>query len=148
MNTRVVQKAVLQNPSGEILLLRRSKTDTRRPLEWDFPGGLLDEGEDLEACINREIKEETNLTATDLQPVYSKTEVRTWEYEGKELTENVIFIFYTGKVGDKEPELSFEHDQFKWLKPQEALKEIEYYLHKEVLKHILENNLLWLIDKR
>lgn len=111
-------------------------------MQWDFPGGLLDEGEDLEACINREIKEETGLVATNLQPVYSKTEVRTWEYEGMKLTENIVFIFYTGKVGDKDLRLSFEHDQFKWLKPQEALKEIEYYLHKEVLNHIVDNKLV------
>jgi len=142
MRTTVVQKAILKNPSGEILLLRRSKTDTRRPLQWDFPGGLLDEGEDLEACINREIKEETGLFAADLYPVFSKTEVRTWQDQETKRTENVVFIFYSGKVEANEPKLSLEHDKFLWIKPAEAVGEIEYYLHKEVLTHAIENKLI------
>lgn len=141
MKTTVVQKAILQNKEGEILLLRRSNTDVRRPLQWDFPGGLLDKGENLEACIKREIMEETGLNATDLYPIYSKTEIRTWQSHEGEHTDNVVFIFYTGKTGKKDPNLSFEHDQFMWVKPTEALDKIEYDLHKEVLEHLLKNKI-------
>lgn len=34
--TRVIAKVVLLAPDGETLLMRRSSSDTRRPLEWDL----------------------------------------------------------------------------------------------------------------
>lgn len=142
MKTIVVQKAVLQNGNNEILLLRRSESDTRRPLQWDLPGGMLDQGESLENCIIREIQEETNLKATDLYPVFTKTEVRKWENKEGKQTENVVFIFYIGKVSSDNLKLSFEHDKFLWVGLRKALENIEYYLHKELISHILENRLL------
>lgn len=40
-------KVIIQNDAGKILSLRRSKTDPVRSLMWDFPGGLIEESEDL-----------------------------------------------------------------------------------------------------
>ena len=34
--------------------------------EWDFPGGKIDFNEDVEECLRREIKEETNLNVNNL----------------------------------------------------------------------------------
>ena len=34
---------------------------------WNFPGGRIDEGEDLETCIIRELKEEVNLDANSVE---------------------------------------------------------------------------------
>lgn len=34
--------------------------------EWDFPGGKIDFNEDIEECLRREIKEETNLNVDNL----------------------------------------------------------------------------------
>ena len=65
MKTRIVQKAVVLNDAGEVLMLRRSKTDTRRPMQWDLPGGLREENEELLAGVEREITEETGLSVND-----------------------------------------------------------------------------------
>ncbi len=61
MSTKVLAKAILQAEDGTILLLKRSETDTRRPLQWDFPGGGVDDSEDFVAAAIREIKEEMGL---------------------------------------------------------------------------------------
>src|SRR5688572_23282078 len=96
MKTRIVQKAVVVNDDNKILILRRSKTDTRRPLQWDPPGGLCEESEQLKDSINREVLEETGLRVTRLKLSYAITDVRIWIDEKKlGHTENVIFMYYT-----------------------------------------------------
>ena len=142
MKTRIVQKAIVVNPMGEMLMLRRSATDERRPLDWDLPGGLFEKGEELRQSIEREIDEETGLSVTDVLPIYSKTEIRNFKKAGREYTENVLFIFYSAKAQSTDVKLSFEHDKFQWKAITEAVKEFEYYLHKDTLNHIIKNELL------
>jgi len=142
MKTQVVQKAVVLNKMGEMLMLRRSKTDIRRPLQWDLPGGLCEDGEELIASVNREIIEETSLKVTELMPIYAKTEIRNWKDENGQHEMNVVFIFYVGKTSSNDVRLSYEHDKFQWKPIETAQDEFEYYLHREVLKHLKENKLI------
>ncbi|MFN8443740.1 MAG: NUDIX domain-containing protein [Caldilineaceae bacterium] len=53
------QGAIIQD--HHILLIRNLELATGRTY-WLFPGGGLEEGESEEACVVREMKEETNLT--------------------------------------------------------------------------------------
>ncbi len=50
---------VLFNDAGEVLLLRH-RFHHRYP--WGLPGGLMERGENLVQCWQREVREETNLT--------------------------------------------------------------------------------------
>lgn len=45
---------------GDAVLLARRKQGQRMAGFWEFPGGKLEEGETLQACIEREIFEELN----------------------------------------------------------------------------------------
>ena len=51
--------AVVVNGAGRVLLVKRRF----EPLagQWSLPGGAVDVGETLEACIRRELREETGL---------------------------------------------------------------------------------------
>lgn len=51
---------VLRNEKGEILLLHRNK---KGHVQWELPGGKLEEGEDADAAADREIKEELGVDA-------------------------------------------------------------------------------------
>ncbi|MCB8981409.1 MAG: NUDIX domain-containing protein [Ardenticatenaceae bacterium] len=52
---------VLRDENGRILLQRRSDFDF-----WGLPGGVMELGEDIEACARRELLEETGLIAGPL----------------------------------------------------------------------------------
>ena len=49
---------------GRVLVLRRAERMPYRPGSWDLPGGHLALGENFEACLLREVKEETGLDVT------------------------------------------------------------------------------------
>ncbi len=137
IETDVIEKAIVVNKKEQILLLRRSKTDTRRPLQWDLPGGGHQEGESLEDGVLREVLEESGLKVSRLRPIYTKTEMRNWD----DNTRNALFIFYTARSSTDEVELSFEHDKYRWVDIKEAINLISYYLHKELLQYIVNNKL-------
>lgn len=141
MRTDIIQKTVLLNPDGKMLLLRRSETDNRRPLQWDFPGGVLDEGETLEQGTLREIVEESGLIVESPKIFFAKAEVSRWSNEGQEHVTNVVRIYYTAKCDTSEVGLSYEHSEFAWVDLSQALEMLEYPRHKEVIQYILDNKL-------
>ncbi len=136
MKTCPVAKALLINDHGELLLMRRSKTAPRRALEWDLPGGLVEEGEDFGEALSREIEEEAGLkiNPSQLDVVYTKTMIKE--------NINVVYIFFAAKVSLEKVRLSHEHDQFKWTPLERALHEIKYDLHRELISHVLTNTIL------
>lgn len=141
MKTDIIQKTILLNPDGKMLLLRRSETDNRRPLQWDFPGGVLDEGETLEQGTLREIAEESGLVVESPKIIFAKAEVSRWSNEGQEREANVVRIYYTAKCESDEVKLSYEHSEFVWVDMNQAMEMLEYPRHKEVIAYILDNKL-------
>ncbi len=134
MKTRIVAKTVVFNSEGSVLLLRRSGTDTRRPHQWDLPGGEVDDGEDFVQAIVREAREEAgiNVVTNPRSLVFSETLVADL---------NVVFLIFVSTTSDDSVALSSEHEEFTWLPLGEALSAIEYDRHKRALAHILDNNL-------
>lgn len=114
VNFRVGQKVLVFNQAGQILFLRRS-SKTERAGGWDFPGGGL-ENEQPEEGIQREALEEANIQITDVQPVATIT------HDRNEPNSKTLIIGYTAKLKSGEVELSWEHDDFKWLTVGEALE--------------------------
>ena len=111
----ISQKAIVFDKEGKFLTLHRTSTAPSNPDKWDFPGGDLDFGEDAIKGIIREIKEETGLEVKDLKPF----DIESHIYEGEEFW---VTIAYIAKVIVDKVVLSFEHDEFKWVTPEEFLK--------------------------
>lgn len=59
----VVVAAVIERADRRLLIGQRRKDDTS-PLKWEFPGGKMELGEEPEAALARELREELGVTLT------------------------------------------------------------------------------------
>jgi len=77
---------------------------------WEFPGGKQKSGETLEACLEREIKEELGLRIRAIRP-----EMKThYEYDTKKIT---LHFFHCIRL-EGEP-AALEGQELKWASPHE-----------------------------
>ena len=104
--------AIIKNNENKILLVQIAPP-FREDHKWNFPGGVIEDGEDIEIGLAREILEETNVVCkiTDMVDKFT-----TYD------PENVIHIFNGTYVsGDIKPQLH-EILQAKWFTIEEALQ--------------------------
>lgn len=143
MKSFVVSKVLIVNDKGEVLALRRSQSDTRRPGQWDFPGGWVDAGEDMTAAAIREAQEEAGITIVDPQLVFAFSQMTTPSKTlGSRHGSGTWLLFVEHITGDPQITISDEHDAYAWKKPQDLLKEITYDRQQKMLEYVISNDLL------
>ena len=80
--------------------------------EWDFPGGKIEFNEDIENCLIREIKEETNLSVQNLnflKPLNMK-------FNGV----SVVILIYSASISCDSPIIiSYEHSEYDFFSKSE-----------------------------
>lgn len=128
----VIVKAVVFDDKDRILLVRRSETAPRRPLEWDLPGGFVDEddGSYREACL-RELSEEAGIKDTKgiAQLGYAETDFTEDQFD-------MTWMYFTVLTANNKVTLSYEHDDFMWAPLESAVKLIKYDRQIRALEHI------------
>lgn len=124
----VIVCAAIYNKEGQVFLARRSP-DKKLGGFWEFPGGKLEHGEEVEQALHREIHEELDIQIS----IQKLLHIKTHQYNHGA----VLILFYLASLEKGEPKL-IDHDQCAWLNPNE----IENYkllpANKEVLE-ILKN---------
>lgn len=107
--SRVIQvAAAVIVRDGKILIGQRPRGEWGE-LEWEFPGGKLEPGEDAPGALARELREELAIEA-DIGPELARYE---HQYEG---TPRVLLIFHSVTTFTGEPQnLAFE--QIVWETP-------------------------------
>jgi 8-oxo-dGTP diphosphatase len=95
-----------------ILICQRKRTGAF-PLQWEFPGGKVEAGEDAQTCVKRELREELAIEA-DIGP-----EVSAFQYTYPNGFQVSLVFFqvsgYTGEMANQ----AFE--QILWVEPRELL---------------------------
>lgn len=134
---KLVAKAALFNKKGEILLIRRSSTDTRRPEQWDFPGGGIDKGETPDQAVIREIHEEIGVVIPEANINLMYTTTHYYDHGS-----TIRFVFVGKLSGDENIKLSFEHDTYQWFPIQEGLAAFDHPVYVDAIKYLVDHNLL------
>ena len=99
----VVTGAIIQQ--GKTFLIARRGPNEKSSGKWEFPGGKLEEGESLQECIKRELKEELSIDAVvgDLYCCY------TYKYP------HVSYELYFYKIiSFKGKPAKSVHDKLEW----------------------------------
>jgi 8-oxo-dGTP diphosphatase len=97
---------------GRILICQRKRTGAF-PLQWEFPGGKVEAGEDAQTCVKRELREELAIEAD----IGSEVSAFQYTYPNGFQVSLVFFQVsgYTGEMANQ----AFE--QILWVEPRELL---------------------------
>ncbi|MCQ2576072.1 MAG: NUDIX domain-containing protein [Treponema sp.] len=105
--------ACIAYENGKIFIAKRiDKGDMGN--RWEFPGGKLEEGEDCETAIKREMLEEFNVEVEVLEPITTGT----FEHKGK-LCYLDAYRIKLAHDGSETPFVLTEHTDYKWIDPKE-----------------------------
>jgi 8-oxo-dGTP diphosphatase len=112
--------AIIQRfDSDQILIVRRSQSLDWHPGAWEIPYGRIDQFEDAESGLRREINEEVGITTLTIVTILS-----VWHmFRGTEKSAHneLIGITYHCQSNQTSITLSGEHDAYRWVTPREAL---------------------------
>lgn len=107
----LVQKCVIFEGDGKILLIRRSVQDRYGAGMWDLPGGKVSENEDKRQALLREVREETGLIVAVIHPFVHTLNEASVVYSGRIYRAE----FSVGHLLGGSLRLSEEHDAFMWV---------------------------------
>lgn len=126
--------AVITNPVGKILLIKRSQKLDWHPGEWEIMYGRIAQHEDPKDGLTRELNEELRISVTVGGPL------TCWHiYRGHEETaENeLVGITFLATTDQTEITLSDEHEEYRWVAPEEAKELIKVEgIHRDIQAYI------------
>lgn len=101
--------ALIFNPNDELLLVKSMKWKDH----YVIPGGHIEQGEDMEDALHREVLEETGLCIYDVQLIGLQECIFDIAFHEKK---HFIFIDYVCRTDSEEVILNEEHQDFRWIK--------------------------------
>jgi 8-oxo-dGTP pyrophosphatase MutT (NUDIX family) len=127
LQAKIGQYALITNSANRLLLLQRQKSKT-----WCLPGGRLNENEEWDESLLRELYVELNLACLNPKPfrVNILKDAHRVEY----------CIYFTVDSPDaSDIRLNDEHSDFKWISLEELKK---FDVEDEKIRDVVNNYLL------
>ena len=91
----LVTAAVIENSDGEVLMAQRPRHHKIAGGQWEFPGGKVEAGETLEACLKREIFEELGVEIEVKQLIGNFSHVYQTASDGSSLQPSIHIVLAT-----------------------------------------------------
>lgn len=136
-NPRASTAAFILNGKGELLVARRGKEPAKGTL--DLPGGFVDNDENAEQGMVREIFEETGLKVEATGVAYLFSIPNVYHYSGMDI--HTLDFFFLCRVDDQEVKAADDAAELTWL----PLREV--YVERFGLRSIREAVHRFLMEK-
>jgi len=122
----ISQKAILMDKKGHILMMEKAGKS-----HWDLPGGKLDQGEDMDKGLLREVVEETGFDV-EIGPVIHVGQRRFDD----PVKHDRIMVFHICKMSQKfeKIKLSEEHNDWRMMKAEDLNNPSKYEINPVVRK--------------
>jgi len=132
--------AIIENSStGKILLLKRSESKDFSPGIWEYVTGRLNQFEEPEDGLRREVMEETGIEVEIVKPI-SVFHI----FRGEKTAENeLVGIMFWCKTDTENVQISDEHSDFRWVTPDEAAGIVKKPSMQEDIKAFMKERALW-----
>lgn len=119
MKIRVIVSAIIENSKGEILIGKKSSNRGVYLDAWHIPGGGINGGERIEEGLKREVKEETGLEITEIEPIIFSDDITTKLKNGKSEEIHMIFLDFKCKSKTDNYIPSDDLETLKWISKSE-----------------------------
>ncbi len=118
----VAVAGLVRDAEGRVLMIRSPRRD------WEFPGGQVEEGEDLVTALQREVLEETGITVSvgKLAGVYSNVK------------SHIVMFDFLCEFVSGELQTSAESPAVEWVIESEALERIIRPVIRDRMRDMLE----------
>jgi len=121
------------NENNRILILKRSVDDDIEPNKWCFAGGAVDEGENFEEGLIREVREEIGVEILEFNFL------KSYYIADKNTSIGIRSVYFYGKVkGDII--LNEEHSEYYWFDiKKESLDDFDFaFNQRDVIEFFIE----------
>jgi len=118
----------------EILLIRRA-AGRIYPGIWQCVTGGLEGDEKVVDGALRELEEETGITAAEIEALYGLDQVNLFHADHLDaLMAEAVFAAHV--QGSVRPRLSHEHDDFRWVSPDEARETVVWPAYRTAIEQL------------
>ena len=118
----VAVAGLVADAQGRVLMIRSPRRD------WEFPGGQVEEGEDLISALRREVREETGVDVAvgKLAGVYSNVRA------------HIVMLDFLCEYVSGDLTTSAESLEVEWVEPEAALARIIRPVIRDRMRDMLE----------
>ncbi len=122
----IAVKAFIVN-DGKVLIIKRALDDIQKPGIWEIPGGRIDENEEMEKGLVREVYEEVGLRIDISREISIREFTRN---DGQEIEMHIFLCNATCDIN--KIELGKEHTSYKWIEIEKSKEKLDEFFHEEV----------------